>query len=63
MFRPLRLCVLSMTLALAVLGGSVAASQDPEPAKDHPGVPRFPGFAMSSGNSTDFNGVDFQIEP
>ena len=38
-----------------------ARAQDPEPAKDHPSVPRFPGMAMLSGTETDFDGYDFQM--
>ena len=63
MLRSNRACVLSVLLVLAVCGIAVAARQDPEPAKDHPGVPRFPGFLMNSGTATDFNGFDFQISP
>ncbi len=40
-----------------------ARTQDPEPAKDHPSVPRFPGMVMASGTATDFNGFDFPVGP
>jgi len=42
------------------LGVSPLAAQD-EPAKDHPSVPRFPGFAMDSGKETDFDSFDFPL--
>ena len=61
--RFTRAYLLSLLFAYAVSGIASAAPQDTEPAKDHPGVPRFPGFVMSGGNATDFNGVDFQIGP
>ena len=62
MIRSTCAVMLSFVLTLA-LGQPTFAHQDPEPAKDHPSVPRFPGMIMSSGNSTDFNGIDFQIGP
>jgi OOP family OmpA-OmpF porin len=46
-------------LALVLVVPSVRG-QD-EPAKDHPVVPRFPGFAMESGKETDFDSGDFPI--
>jgi outer membrane protein OmpA-like peptidoglycan-associated protein len=55
-----RVAVLSLVCMFAISGRS-ARAQDPEPAKDHPSVPRFPGMVMSSGTETDFNGFDFQI--
>jgi OmpA-OmpF porin, OOP family len=38
-----------------------ARAQDPEEAKDHPSVPRFPGMSMSSGTETDFDAFEFRI--
>lgn len=54
-------CVVFVVFAFVMFGRPVAAHQDPEPAKDHPSVPRFPGMVMTSGTSSDFNGYDFQI--
>jgi OOP family OmpA-OmpF porin len=54
-----RIAILSLcTFALCSL--SVRA-QDPEPAKDHPSVPRFPGMTMSSGTETDFDAFEFRV--
>jgi OmpA-OmpF porin, OOP family len=54
-----RIAILSLcTFALCSLS---ARAQDPEPAKDHPSVPRFPGMNMSSGTVTDFDGFEFRI--
>jgi len=57
-----RVAILSLVCTFALCGVS-ARAQDPEPAKDHPSVPRFPGMVMASGTETDFNGFDFQISP
>lgn len=53
----------SMVLALlfALCAAPALSQQEPEPGKDHPSVPRFPGMVMSAGTETDFNGFDFQI--
>jgi|GEM_PF-6967638 len=61
MTRPRGMCLVFVMCAVVLLGYAVAAYQDPEPAKDHPSVPRFPGMLMSSGTSADFNGYEFQV--
>lgn len=61
MTRPRGMCLVFVMCAVMLLGHAVAAYQDPEPAKDHPSVPRFPGMLMSSGTSADFNGYEFQV--
>lgn len=61
MSRSRGLCVALVMCAFVLLGHPGAAYQDPEPAKDHPSVPRFPGMLMTSGTSTDFNSYEFQI--
>lgn len=47
---------------LGAFGLSLAPllAQD-EPAKDNPAVPRFPGFAMASGQETDFDSFEFPL--
>jgi OmpA-OmpF porin, OOP family len=47
--------------AMAALTMGAIRAQDEEPAKDHPSVPRFPGYVMDDGKSTDFDSFDFQI--
>jgi outer membrane protein OmpA-like peptidoglycan-associated protein len=58
MSRFSRVAVLGVVCTF-VLAITPARAQD-EPAKDNPGVPRFPGMLMESGSSTDFDGFDFQ---
>lgn len=60
MTRHNRVCFLVLMFALA-LSGRHASAQDPEPAKDHPSVPRFPGMEMETGEEADFDGFDFDI--
>jgi outer membrane protein OmpA-like peptidoglycan-associated protein len=48
-----------MLAALAFTLSPVRA-QD-EPAKDHPMIPRFPGFVMESGKETDFDEGEFPV--
>ena len=59
------LIVRRLSIAIFVVSvlalSSRALAQDGEPAKDHPGIPRFPGFSMESGRETDFDAFDFQI--
>ena len=60
MLNRKRLAIVALFCAFALLSPAVQA-QDPEPANDHPSVPRFPGMLMSSGTETDFNAFDFRI--
>src|SRR5262245_16600982 len=46
--------------AAAVFALSPARGQD-EPAKDHPSIPRFPGFYMDDGKETDFDSNEFTL--
>ena len=55
-----RVSLLALAFALVVLCRP-ASAQDPEPAKDHPSVPRFPGMVMVNAEVTDFDGFDFDI--
>jgi OOP family OmpA-OmpF porin len=46
--------------AMVVLTMAPMRAQD-EPAKDHPSVPRFPGYGMEEGKETDFDSYTFQL--
>lgn len=52
-----------LTIAMVCLVLTTAVAQDQEPAKDHPSIPRFPGFAMTEGIVTDFDAFEFQTGP
>ena len=49
-----------MVCACLALSMWPVSAQD-EPAKDHPSIPRFPGFVMDSGKETDFDSDEFPI--
>ena len=47
--------------AIALLASSAAlAQQDAAGCKDHPAVPRYPGYAIESCTQNDFNSVEFR---
>lgn len=57
MFWPRRSQILLALTAMALSLGPAAAQDEPE--KDHPSVPRFPGFFMESAKVTDFDSFEF----
>ncbi len=59
MMRSYRYCWLIACVA-TFFAFSPARGQD-EPAKDHPSIPRFPGFIMEDGKETDFDGFEFTV--
>ncbi len=58
-----RRALLFASLLLAVPAAFAAEPEDAEGVKDHPDVPRFPGFVITEGTANDFNSHEFPVGP